>query len=103
MKKLVRLILRTFVAPPRTLDCKLAANVHLVLQLTRLQARVLRDAERLREGIGGPRLGFGSLPPFTMYGAVQRWPVVGDIVLEETAVMCDMLVSLTKKLQNFAS
>ena len=54
MKKMVRLILRTFVAPPRTLDCKLAANVHLVLQLTRLEARVLRDAERLRERIGAP-------------------------------------------------
>jgi len=25
-----------------------------------------------------------------MYGAVQRWPVVGDIVLEESAVMCDV-------------
>jgi len=36
-----------------------------------------------------PDLGLGPFP-FTMYGAVQRWPVVGDIVLEESAVMCDV-------------
>ena len=102
MKKMVRLILRTFVAPPRTLDCKLAANVHLVLQLTRLEARVLRDAERLRERIGGPRLGFGSLP----LHHVRRCAALVAVVGEKNAVIREQTVFTSKQfisLQNFKS
>ena len=101
MKKMVRLILRTFVAPPRTLDCKLAASVHLVLQLARLKARVLRDVERLREASEPPALGLDP-SPFTMYGAVQRWSVVGKKVPSCATCKLDFTsktVSLTTKLQ----